>query len=188
MPEESTWSSAGEDAVAGMLVNQWPSCPAPTSPRSARRVASTSPAPAVRRGRPSVPASRARSGCATWSRSGGRRRSGRSRTSWARCGDRRGVDDLVAEIALTRRARQRQLADASSSVCGWVHAPALAGAAQLNRIPGGRNLRVRADRPRWRMRVRAQHRTPCLSRRRSWTRALRDAAVDNGALVPRPGT
>ncbi len=32
--------------------------------------------------------------------------------------DLAGVDDLVAEIALTRRARQRQLADASSSLCG----------------------------------------------------------------------
>ena len=34
------------------------------------------------------------------------------------CDDLAGVDDLVAEIALTRRARQRQLADASSSLCG----------------------------------------------------------------------
>jgi hypothetical protein len=32
--------------------------------------------------------------------------------------DLAGVDDLVAEIALTRRARQRHLADASSSLCG----------------------------------------------------------------------
>ena len=32
--------------------------------------------------------------------------------------DLAGVDDLVARIALTRRARQRQLADASSSLCG----------------------------------------------------------------------
>jgi hypothetical protein len=35
-----------------------------------------------------------------------------------RCDDLAGVDDLVAEIALTRRARQRQLAVASSSLCG----------------------------------------------------------------------
>ena len=32
--------------------------------------------------------------------------------------DLAGVDDLVAEIALTRRARQRQLADASNALCG----------------------------------------------------------------------
>ncbi len=30
----------------------------------------------------------------------------------------RGADDFVAEIALARRARQRQLAEASSSLCG----------------------------------------------------------------------
>jgi hypothetical protein len=32
--------------------------------------------------------------------------------------DLAGVDDLVAEIALTRRARQRRLADASNALCG----------------------------------------------------------------------
>ena len=35
-----------------------------------------------------------------------------------RCDDLAGVDDFVAELALARRARQRSLANAPSSLCG----------------------------------------------------------------------
>jgi hypothetical protein len=37
---------------------------------------------------------------------------------WRRDDNLRGADDYIAEIALARRARERSLADASSSLCG----------------------------------------------------------------------